>query len=565
MTGNYRSEQSKGYASPSNRIVRLEKLEPRMMLAADVVLEWNEILLDAVRADATSPPRASRAMAIVHTAIYDAVNSIDRSHQPYAVQDLAAPSTSREAAAAAAAHRALESLFPLQDFDDELAASLAAIADGAAKDAGVALGQSIADQILALRAADGSDAVVPYTPGTEPGDWQPTPPAFAPALLPQWPGVTPFAMTSADQFFVNNIPALDSPEYAAAFAEVQEIGSLTSATRTQDQTDIALFWANGAGTATPPGHLNMLAHIVAEQEGLSLSENARLFAQLNVALADAAIMSWEAKYATNFWRPVTAIRAADTDGNDATEADPEWTPLIVTPPFPSYTSGHSSFSGAAAGVLIDFFGTDAISYTLPSEHPLAADRHFTSFSQAAQESADSRLFGGIHWRFDNEDGLASGMALGQFVAGTILQPVAQQTASAQLAAGVLLVFGSDGDDYLRFVVQKTQLIVYNGTAKLGTFEIAAIQHIEVAAGAGNDIVMLGDTIRIAATIYGGDGDDLIHGSAMNDRIFGEGGNDVIYGLGGDDWLDGGDGDDTLFGGAGIDFLFGGTGKNRLVQ
>jgi hypothetical protein len=536
-----------------------------MMFAADVVLEWNEILLDAVRADATAPPQASRAMAIVHTAIYDAINSIDRSHQPYAVQELAAPSTSREAAAVAAAHRALEALFPLQDFDDELSASLAAIANGAAKNAGIALGHSIADQILALRAVDGSTAVVPYTPGTEPGDWQPTPPAFAPALMPHWADVTPFAITTADQFMPNNIPALDSPEYAAAFAEVKEIGSATSATRTQDQTDIALFWANGAGTATPPGHLNVLAQIVAEKEGLSLSQNARLFALLNVALADAAIMCWETKYATDFWRPITGIRAADTDGNDATEADPLWTPLVVTPPFPSYSSGHSSFSGAAASVLIEFFGTDAVVFTLPSEHPLVGDRHYTSFTEAAQESADSRLYGGIHWRFDNEDGLSSGTALGQFVSSTILQPVVQQSASVQLSAGVLLVFGSDSDDFLRFVVQKKQLVVYDGAAKLGTFELAAIQQIEVAAGAGNDIVKLGANIRIAATIYGGDGDDLIHGTAMADQIFGEGGNDLIFGLAGDDWLDGGDGDDTLLGGAGIDYLLGGTGKNRLVQ
>jgi hypothetical protein len=565
MTGKWWNELRKGGASPSFRSARLESLEPRLLFAADVVLEWNEILLDAVRADATPPPRASRAMAIVHTAVYDAVNSIDRSHQPFAVQELTAPSASREAAAAAAAHRALEALFPLQDFDDELTASLAAIADGAAKDAGIALGESIADQILALRAADGSTDVIPYTPGTEPGDWRPTPPAFAPALLPHWANVTPFAITTADQFMPNNIPALDSAEYAAAFAEVKEIGSVTSATRTQDQTDIALFWANGAGTATPPGHLNVMAQVVSEAEGLSLSQNARLFALLNVSLADAAIMCWETKFTTDFWRPVTAIRAADTDGNDATEADPLWTPLVVTPPFPSYSSGHSSFSGAAAAVLTDFFGTDAVEFTLPSEHPLVADRHYTSFSQAAQESADSRLYGGIHWRFDNEDGLSSGIELGQFVSSMILQPVVQQSASAQLSAGVLLVFGSDSDDYLRFVVQKKQLVVYNGAAKLGTFSLAAIEEIEVAAGAGNDIVMLGASIRIAATIYGGDGDDLIHGTAMADRIFGEGGSDLLYGLAGDDWLDGGDGDDTLYGGAGIDYLLGGTGKNRLVQ
>jgi hypothetical protein len=365
-------------------------------LAADLVLEWNEVLLDAIRATNMNPPRASRAMAIAHTAIYDAVNAIERTHEVYAVNVLASPLASTEAAVAAAAHAALTRLFPSQTeaFDDNLANSLAAIPDGLAEDLGVELGEEVAAQMLALRAGDGSDVVVPYTPASDPGDWRPTPPANAPALLPNWPDVTPFAMTSGSQFSPNNIPALTSAKYTAAFNEVKSLGSINSATRTADQTNIALFWANGGGTATPGGHLNVLAAIVSEQQrDLSLAENARLFAMLNVALADAAIMSWDAKYDTNFWRPITGIRAADTDGNPNTTADAAWTPLIVTPPFPSYTSGHSSFSGAAAAVLKSFFGRDNIAFTLPSENPAVPSRSFTSFSQAAQESADSRLYG----------------------------------------------------------------------------------------------------------------------------------------------------------------------------
>jgi len=290
----------------------------------------------------------------------------------------------------------------------------------------VTLGQQVATSILAIRATDGSNLTVPYTPGTAPGDWRPTPPALAPALLPQWPYVTPWAMTSGSQFRPHGVPDLTSAEYTAAFNEVKDLGSATSVTRTVDQTQIALFWANGAGTSTPPGHLNVAASLVAQAEGNTLAENARLFALLNVALADAAIASWDAKYAENFWRPITAIRDAATDGNPDTAADPTWTSLIATPPFPAYTSGHSSFSGAAAAVLAAYFGRDDISFTLPSENVSVAARSYTSFSQAAQESADSRLYGGIHWRFDNQDGLTSGASLGNFVAGNFLEPDPQQ-------------------------------------------------------------------------------------------------------------------------------------------
>ena len=300
-----------------NRPLRFERLEHRKLLAADLVLTWNDVMLDAVRVDSTAPPKAARAMAIVQTAIYDSVNAIDRTHAVYAVDLLASPTTSREAAVSAAAHATLASLFPDQraKFDTQYQADLAAIPDGQAEDLGVALGSQVASKMLALRANDGSNAVVTYTPGTKPGDWIPTPPANAPALLPQWPDVTPFAMKSGSQFTPHGIPALTSMQYAEALNEVKAIGSATSTTRTADQTNIALFWANGGGTATPPGHLNIMAQKAAIAKGNTLSENARLFAVLNVALADAAIMAWDAKYDTNFWRPITAIRAADTEGN----------------------------------------------------------------------------------------------------------------------------------------------------------------------------------------------------------------------------------------------------------
>ncbi len=407
-------------------IVACDLLAATAVTQADEVTNWNEILLQAVRTGATPPPAASRAMACVHVAVYDAVNAIDGSHEAYLNEVPTAPEgASLAAAAAAAAHSVLIGLYPAQQatFDEALATSLAAIADGDAKDDGVALGESVAAAILSERGADHSADVVEYTPGTDPGDWQPTPPAFAPSLAPQWPILTPFAMTSGSQFRSGGPPALDSAEYAAAFNETKAIGRVDSATRSEEQTEIARFWANGGGTSTPPGHWNQIAQVVAEAQGNTLAENARLFALLNIALADAAIVSWDNKYAYNHWRPVTAIPAAETDGNDATEADAEWLPLLTTPPFPEYTSGHSTFSGAAAKTLEGFFGTDEIEFTVNSDGTPDVFRSYTSFSQAAQESADSRMYAGIHWRYANQDGLAGGQALGEYVTANLLQAV----------------------------------------------------------------------------------------------------------------------------------------------
>jgi hypothetical protein len=467
---------------------------------------------------------------------------------------------------AAAAHQALVALFPTQQatLDTKLVAALATIPNGVSENRGVALGERAADFILAARAGDGSTLAGSHTPGGDPGDWQPTPPANANPLLPGWGDVTPFAMTDLSEFKIDNIPELTSAEYTAAFNEVKELGSATSATRTADQTNIALFWANGGGTSTPAGHLNVLARVVAEAEGNTLSENARLLAMLNVALADAAILCWNIKFETALWRPVTAIRAAETDGNPDTAADAAWLPLIGTPPFPSYTSGHSSFSGAAASVLAEFFGSDNFSFVLPSENPQIGNRSFTSFSQAAQESADSRLYGGIHWRFDNADGLSAGTALGQFVAGNFFQPQSPG-AVAGLVDGVLSVYGTAGVDSLLLTRIGKNFVVYNNGIKLGTFSASAVTSIAVDAGGGNDVVSLLPMIKVASTLLGGDGDDLLIGGSGRDTLEGGNGHDILFGMLGNDVLDGGDGDDTLWGGPGSDTLLGGTGKNRLRQ
>ncbi len=409
---------------------------------ADVITDWNNVMLETTRTTPLNPPHASRALAMVHTAMYDAVNSIAQTHQPYHMSVPTPADTSREAAAAQAAYRVLSQLFPSQQPTYELALSnsLAGVPDGAEKQAGISLGTTVADAILALRANDRSDEVVAYTPGSAPGEWVPTPPAMAPALLPNWPNVTPWAMTRGDQFrSTTGPPALDSPEYAAYFNEVKLIGAADSVTRTADQTEIAQFWADDPGTATPPGHWNRIAQTVAEARGNTLEDNARLFALLNVGAADAAISCWDNKYAFNDWRPVTAIRQADTDGNPATEPDPDWSSFVTTPPFPTYTSGHSSFSGAAASILSGFFGDDQISFTSSAEGTVVADRSYTSFSQAAEEAMNSRLYGGIHWRYDNEDGLLLGRALGEFVLATQMQPVPEPTSMGGLIGTMLLL------------------------------------------------------------------------------------------------------------------------------
>ncbi len=386
--------------------------------SADMVTDWNERALQAIRTDRTPPPRASRALAIMHVAIYDAVNGIAQTSEPYLMTTKAPGVTSKEAAAAAAAHAVLTALFPAQgtNLDAGLALSVADIPDhpGSSKKLGLAWGRAVAHKVLMSRSNDGSTNVVTYTPGTDPGDWQPTPPLFAPYLLPQWAFVTPFAMTSPQQFRPPGPPALDSARWAADYNEVKALGAAVGSTRTAEQSEIARFWADGGGTETPPGHWNSIAQTISAARGNTLDQNARLFALLNIAMADAAICSWDSKLAFSFWRPVTAIRNGGTDGNDDTVADPTWSSFIPTPPFPDYTSGHSTFSAAAATVLGTFYGTDTIAFTTDSDGLAGVTRSFTRLSDAAREAAESRLYGGIHYRSANEDGLGAGLGIGAF-------------------------------------------------------------------------------------------------------------------------------------------------------
>jgi hypothetical protein len=382
----------------------------------DVVTDWNNAALDAIRAGNTNPPIASRSLAILHASIYDAVNGIARTYEPYLVQSAVSASASSEAAASAAAHAALVNLFPARTsiFHALHAAILAAIPNGPQKTAGIVWGEFVANQILAARASDGSDAIVPPPGGSGLGVWIPTPPAYLPYLLPQWGFVMPFAMSSSSQFRPPGPPSLDSQRYADDYDEVKALGAAVGSTRTAEQTQIALFWADGAGTETPPGHWNSIAQIIAAAQGNTLEENARLFALLNIAMADAAICAWDAKYTFHFWRPVTAIAFAEPELN--------WMSFIVTPPFPDYTSGHSTFSAAAATVLPLFYGTEDLPFTTGSDFLPGVYRSFATCLDAAEEAAASRIYGGIHFRSASEDGLQAGTGIGEWTFDHYLRP-----------------------------------------------------------------------------------------------------------------------------------------------
>jgi len=385
---------------------------------ADVVLLWNEAQLRAIRAERTPPPLAARNLAIVHASMFDAMNAVDGGHEPYRFAGRAADA-SPEAAAAVAAHRALTDLYPRQRplFDAALERSLRDVPDGPAKADGVRLGQQVAEDMLAWRARDGATTAVTYTPRRGAGYWRPTPPDFRQALLPQWPRLTPFCAPSVEMFRPAGPPPLDSVAYARSFQEVRALGGTLSRVRSADQTEIAFFWSDDAGTETPPGHWNRIAAVVSRSRRLPPIDNARLFALLNLALADAGIVCWDGKFYFDFWRPIQGIRAAHPDDG----SDPDWTPLLKTPPFPSYPSGHSTFSGAAAAVLADFFG-DEVRFTVGSDGLPGVTRSFGSFSAAAQEAGRSRVYGGIHWEFDNADGLACGRSLGEYVSRRFLLP-----------------------------------------------------------------------------------------------------------------------------------------------
>jgi hypothetical protein len=407
----------------SHASARRTSVTSKPALQTDMVLEWNANAAGAIVGVAgLRPERGLIRLAMVHIAIYDAVNAIDGyPFQPYAIRPTVISPASTDAATATAAHDMLVALFPAQqaDLDAKYAASLSTIPDGSAKTNGIAVGQQTAAGILALRANDGRDATVAYSPGSGPGMWVPTPPGFLAAAAPEAAHVQPFALKSPSQFRADPPPLLTSDTWARDYNEVKSLGPATGSKRTPEQTDIGRFWSD-----QPILQWNRAWRNIAITQKLSLEETARFFAMLATASADAIIACWDSKYTYNFWRPVTAIRAGDTDGNSQTEPDINWIAQVITPNHPEYPAAHGCFSGSSTQTLKFFFGTDKFSFTIDSKVAglTAPVRSYNSFSQALDEVRDARVYGGMHYRNSAHKGAILGQQVSRFVTAHFFRP-----------------------------------------------------------------------------------------------------------------------------------------------
>jgi hypothetical protein len=341
---------------------------------------------------------------MAHVAMHDALNAIDRRYEPYAYDAVAPRGASPEAAVAVAAHDVLVARILNQKalLDAALASALAAVPDGQAKVDGFATGRAAAAAIVALCEKDGSKDIMPYTPGEGLGVWRPTPPTFAPPIGVGLGKVTPFTTSRGAQLELLK-PAyfnLRGAEYAADYNEVKSIGGAGSRTRAAEQSEIARFWYE----PSPGVHVRLTRELVVTRK-LDPWQSARLFALLHVACADCLITGYRAKYRYNFWRPVTAIRNGANDGNPQTAGDPKWNSYLDTPSHPEYPSLHAVLCAAWAEILARFFGTDQVSFAITSAKPYPGiKRSFTSFSQAAQEASDSRVYAGVHFRGSCREG-----------------------------------------------------------------------------------------------------------------------------------------------------------------
>ena len=374
--------------------------------SADTVTQWNQNAANALYVTAAQPPNVSVLhMAMVQGAVYDAVNAIDGGHEGYLLTSrVATASDSKDAAAATAAYKTLVWIVPgqqaaLQAMYD---ATLAGIPDGTAKTRGIAVGDAAAAAMIAARTADGRFGLFRFLAGSGPGVWKPVLPAFGSDPNAWVKDVKPFLIEHASQFRSKGPYKLTSPRYAREFNEVKSVGSLNSTTRTADQTHAALYWAEN-----PPRTWNRIINMLSTSEGLSLVENARLFAETYLAVADTFIAVWDEKAHHSFWRPITAIREADTDGNERTDPDPNWLPLVANPPYPEHPSGHLGLSGVICLTLERFLGTDDVSWTDTTPVGLRT-RSYTSLDDALAEIVDVRVWSGIHFR--NADEASVGIA-----------------------------------------------------------------------------------------------------------------------------------------------------------
>jgi hypothetical protein len=386
-----------------------------------VISDWNEIAVTTLAGDTTKQPIEDILyMAFVQAAVYNAVVGVEGRYEPYRFHAHAPRGTSAQAAAVAAAHKALVTYVPTAqaDLDARYAASLAQIPDGSAKTQGTAFGTRAADSLILLRAHDGRNAPIFFTQPPAPGVWRPTPPALLPMSAPWLGFVTPLLVRSATQFAPPAPPALTSPRYTRDFAEVKALGSVNSTARTPAQTSTAQFFSGN-----PLVQYNAALRDQVSVRHLDIAGAARMFAAIDMSVADAEISVWHAKYVHGLWRPITAINLADTDGNPATSADTTWVPMIATPPYPEYPSGYNAFNSTVAHGLKELFETRHLQLTLTSTAVPGVQRHYDCGDTLLQDVVDARVWEGIHLRTADTAAKEIGKQLAAWTLDRYFQPI----------------------------------------------------------------------------------------------------------------------------------------------
>lgn len=392
------------------------------------IVQWNRVVFTALNAPGANPPTVflTRPLAMVSVAVFDAVNSFDRRYQPYTAWVDVAPGASRDAAAAQAAHDTLVALMPSQSaaFDAALATSLAGIPDQAARD-GAAVGAAAAAATLERRAGDGWERpLAPLVLPSAPGYWQPTPPANVPAQFTNYPDVAGFMVENGRRFLPEAPPALTSARYATDYNQVKAWGAVNSTVRSAEQTQISNLWA-GVGTTTGANAVwNQVFATLAVAKEWDGVDTARGFALLNMTQHDALMTSFTGKFIYGFWRPVTAIREGDNDGNGDTAGDPAWTPLLTTPPYPSAPGNMACIGGSQSRLLERLFGQDAVPFSVTwtgaGTNP-SVTRSYHGFRQLADEEAYSRIWGGIHFLSETLSSLGACPLVGDYAADNLLR------------------------------------------------------------------------------------------------------------------------------------------------